>query len=235
MIDNDLKYKNFRFPVAVISHAIFLYNRFVLSYRDVADLLYERGIVVSHQSIKDWNLRFGDLFAEEIKKRRRKPSRRWHLDEMHCKIRGKKHYLWRAVDSDGVVLDVFVSKRRNKNAAITFFKRLLGSYKNPSRITTDRLRTYRSVVRDTFPSATHIRAKWKNNRVENSHIIVRERERKMKRFKSTEQAQRFLDRFEFIRTYLKPKQHLMAASSYRRSVTQRLRVWKEIALIPLTR
>ena len=101
----------------------YLYNRYTLSYRDVSDLLLERGIVVSHQRIKKWNIRFGKLFADEIKKRRRKPTRRWHIDEMHCKIAGKKHYLWRAVDSDGVVLDIFVSKRRNKMAAREFFKR----------------------------------------------------------------------------------------------------------------
>jgi len=233
MIDNDLKYKHFRFPIAVISRAIYLYNRCTLSYRDVSDLLLERGIVVSHQTIKKWNIRFGILFSDELKKRRARPTRRWHVDEMHCKIAGKKHYLWRAVDSDGLVLDIFVSKRRNKIAAKEFFSRLFGQYKNPSRVTTDRLRLYRSVVPETYPNAKHIKAKWKNNRVENSHIIVCERERKMKKFKSTEQAQIFLNRFEFIRTYLKPKQHLMTSSSYRNSVTYRLRVWNDIATTSL--
>jgi len=154
---------------------------------------------------------------------------------MHCRIAGKKHYLWRAVDSDGVVLDVFVSKKRNRISAEEFFSKLYGQYEGPSRITTDRLRLYRSVVPETFPRTKHIKAKWKNNRVENSHIIVRERERKMKIFKSRDQAQHFLNRFEFIRTYLKPKQHTMTSSGYRRSVNYRLRVWKDIATIPLTR
>jgi len=229
MIDNRLKYKNYRFPIAVISHAIYLYNRFSLSYQDVEYLLFQRGIVVSHQTVKDWNLRFGKLFAEEIKKRRRKPTKRWHIDEMHCKIAGKKLYLWRAVDSDGVVLDIFVSKRRNKIAAKEFFSKLLGQYENPSCITTDRLRLYRSVVPETYPNANHIKGKWLNNRVENSHIIVRERERKMKQFKSIEQAQVFLERFEFIRTYMKPKQHLMASCSYKLSMQYRLRLWDNIA------
>jgi len=233
MIANDLKYKHFRFPVVVISQAIYLYNRFSLSYRDVSDLLLQRGIVVSHQSIKKWNIRFGALFADEIKKRRRKPTRRWHIDEMHCKIAGKKHYVWRAVDTDGVVLDIFVSDRRNKKSAEEFFSKLFEQYENPSRITTDRLRLYRSVVPETFRTAKHIKAKWKNNRVENSHIIVRERERKMKKFKSIEQAQTFLDRFEFIRAYLKPRQHLMTSTSYRNSVQYRLRVWRDIARFPL--
>ena len=232
MISNDLKYKHFRFPVAVISQAIYLYNRFTLSYRDVSDLLLERGIVVSHQTVKKWNVRFGAMFAEEIKKRRRKPTRRWHIDEMHCKIAGEKHYLWRAVDSDGVVLDVFVSERRNKKAAEEFFSKLYGQYEDPSRITTDRLRLYRSVVPETFLKVKHVKGKWKNNRVENSHIIVREREKKFKKFKSSAQAQTFLDRFEFIRGYLKPTQHLMTSSTYRNSVKYRLRVWNEIAVIP---
>jgi len=157
--------------------------------------------MVSHQTVKIWNVRFGAMFAEEIKKRRRKPTRRWHIDEMHCKIAGKKLYLWRAVDSNGTLLDIFVSGRRNKKAAQEFFSRLFGQYDDPSCITTDRLRLYRSVVPETYPKVKHIKGKWKNNRVENSHIIIREREKKLKKFKSTEQAQTFLDRFEFIRGY----------------------------------
>ena len=235
MIANDLKYKRSRFPIAVISQAIYLYNRFSLSYRDVSDLLIERGIVVSHQTVKEWNMRFGSLFSDEIKRRRRRPSRRWHVDEMHCKIAGKKHHLWRAVDSDGVVLDVFVSKRRNKKAAQKFFSRLFGQYRDPSRLTTDRLRLYRSVVPEIFPRTRHIKGKWLNNRVENSHIIIREREKKLRKFKSAKQAQTFLDRFEFIRSYLKPRRHMMASSAYRNSVKYRLRVWNEISAIPLYR
>jgi len=149
---------------------------------------------------------------------------------MHVKIRGQKHYLWRAVDSNGATLDIFVSNRRNKKAALEFFSRLFWQYEVPSSITTDRLRLYRSVVPETYPKAKHVKGKWLNNRVENSHIIVRERERKMKRFKSIDQAQTFLDRFEFIRTYLKPKQHLMTSSSYRNSVRYRLRVWDDAAI-----
>jgi len=145
------------------------------------------------------------------------------------KIRGKKHYLWRAVDTEGVALDIFVSERRNKDSAKQFFSKLYGQYEAPSRVTTDRLRLYRSVVPETFPDVKHVKGKWLNNRVENSHIIVRERERKMKRFKSIAQAQTFLDRFEFTRTYLKPKQHLMTSSTYRNSVKYRLKVWNNIA------
>ena len=131
MIANYLKYKRFRFPIAVISQSICLYNRFTLSYRDVSDLLLERGVVVSHQTIKKWNVRFGAMFASEIKKRRRKPTRCWHIDEAHCKIAGKKHYLLRAVDSDGAVLDIFVSNRRNKKAAVDSAQSFLVGMKLP--------------------------------------------------------------------------------------------------------
>jgi len=230
MMESTDKYPKFRFPIAIISHAIYLYNRYSLSYRDVSDLLLERGIVVSHQSVKNWNIRFGKLFADELRKHRRKPKRGWHVDEMYIKIRGKTCYLWRAVGSDGIVLDIFVSEKRNKEAALTFFSKLFDCYDAPIRVTTDRLRLYRSVVPETFPETKHIKGKWHNNCVENSHIKVRERERKMKKFKSTEQAQLFLDRFEFIRSYLKPKQHLMASSSYRNSVQYRLRIWRNIAI-----
>jgi putative transposase len=233
MIATDLKYKRFWFPIAVISQAVYLYNRFTLSYRDVSDLLLEPRIAVSHQTVKKWNVRFGAMFASEIKNRRRKPTRRWHIDETHCKIAGKRHYIWRAVDSDGTVLDIFVPDKSNKKAAKEFFSKLYDQYDEPSRITTDRLRLYRSVVPETFSNTKHIKGKWLNNRVENSHIIIREREKKFKRFKSREQAQTFLDRFEFIRSYLKPKQHLMPPSDYRNSVKYRLRIWDEIAEIPL--
>jgi transposase-like protein len=133
------RYPNFRFPIFVISHAIWLYNRFGLSYRDVSDLLFQRGIEVSYQSVKNWNEMFGDLFAEEIRKRRRKRSRRWHLDEVHVRIKGKRCYLWRAVDDGGIVLDVLVTERRNKESARRFLLKLLGRYESPTRITTDRL------------------------------------------------------------------------------------------------
>ncbi|MDC0357941.1 IS6 family transposase [Oligoflexia bacterium] len=151
MIDNRPKYKHFRYPIAVIPQAIYLCNRNTLSYRDVSDLLFERGITVSHQTIKKWNLRFGRLFAEELKKRRRKPTRRWHIDEVHIKIGGKKIYLWRAVDSEGTVLDIFVSERRNKEAAKAFFAKLFQGYEELSRVTTDRLRLYSFFI----PSTQH--------------------------------------------------------------------------------
>jgi len=228
----EARYPNYRFPIAVISHAIWLYNRFTLSYRDVSDLLFQRGIEVSHQTIKDWNERFGAQFAAEVRKRRRKPSRRWHMDEVHVKIKAKRCYLWRAVDDDGVALDILVTERRNKDAARQFFTKVLGSYEPPTKVTTDRLSSYKSVVREEAPKAKHIRGKWLNNRAENSHIPVRERERRMKKFKSPIQAQKFLDRFEFIRQYTKPKQHLLSSSEYRRILKYRLRVWDRITQIP---
>jgi len=233
MNDTTTRYPNFRYPIAVISQAIWLYNRFTLSYRDVSDLLFQRGIKVSYQTVKDWNEKFGALFAEEIRKRIKKPTGRWHVDEVYIKIKGKLHYLWRAVDEDGVVLDILVTKRKNKAEAIRFFEKLLGRYKAPSKITTDRFRSYRAALKEVLPNVKHVRGKWLNNRAENSHIPVRERERRMKKFKSLEHAQSFLEHFEFIRQYTKPKQHLLQASAYRRSLAYRLRAWDSIAQIPL--
>ena len=229
----EARYPNYRFPIVVISHAIWLYNRFTLSYRDVSDLLFQRGIEVSHQTIKNWNERFGAQFAAEVRRRRGKPSRRWHMDEVHVKIKGKRCYLWRAVDDEGVALDILVTERRNKDAARRFFRKVLGNYEPPTKVTTDRLRSYKSVVREEAPKAKHIRGKWLNNRAENSHIPVRERERRMKRFKSPDQAQKFLNRFEFIRQYTKPKRHLLSSSEYRSTLKYRLKVWGRIAQIPL--
>ena len=199
----------------------------------VSDLLLERGIEVSYQTIKDWNDKFGDMFAEEIRQRRAKPSRKWHVDEMHVKIRGKRCYLWRAVDDKGVILDVLVTERRNKEAARQFFKQLLGSYERPTKVTTDRLRSYKSVVREETPKTKHFRGKWLNNRAENSHLPVRQREKRMKRFKTPNQAQSFLSRFEFICSFTKPMRHLIGAVRYSRAVQRRMKVWDEISLIPL--
>jgi putative transposase len=198
----------------------------------VSDLLLQRGIEVSYQTVKDWNDKFADGFVEEIRQKRRKPTRRWHVDEMHIKIRGKKCYLWRAVDDKGIVLDVFVTERRNKPAAQRFFERLLGSYNRPTKVTTDRLRSYKSVIQEQSPKSKHIRGKCLNNRAENSHLPVRQREKRMKRFKSPKQAQCFLSRYEFIYSFSKPMRHLLGANSYRRTVLRRLRLWAEFCLVP---
>ena len=149
------------------------------------------------------------------------------------KINGSRCYLWRAVDDSGIVLDVLVTERRNKDSALRFFLKLLGSYDSPSRVTTDRLRSYKSVVREEAPKAKHRHGKWLNNRAENSHIPERAREKKMKKFKSPNHAQMFLDRFEFIRQYTKPTQHLLPASEYRKTLNYRLRQWDKIAQIPM--
>jgi putative transposase len=198
----------------------------------VSDLLLQRGIEVSYQTVKDWNDKFADVLVEEIRQQRRKPTRRWHVDEMHIKICGKKCYLWRAVDDKGILLDVFVTERRNKQAAQSFFERLLGGYERPTKVTTDRLRSYKSVIREQSPKTKHIRGKWLNNRAENSHLPVRQREKRMKRFKSPKQAQFFLSRYEFIYSFTKPMRHLLGANSYRRTVLRRLRLWAEICLVP---
>ena len=232
MRTNSTTYPRHRYPIAVVSQVVWLYYRFSLSFRDVSDLMYERGVSLSHETVRKWCEKFGGLYSERLRKVRRKPSHRWHIDEVHAKIAGKKCYIWRAVDEYGVVIDIYVSKRRNKKAARDFFTKALASEpkSNPTKVTSDRLSSYKSVVKDLAPKAKHIRGKWLNNRVENSHIPVRTRERKMKKFKSHKHAQSFLDRFELIYGFMKPKRHLMSANSYRRSLDYRLKLWKNCAL-----
>ena len=166
---------------------------FGLSLRDVELILAERGIAVTHESIRQWGLKFGGDFARKLRQRRPRPGDTWHLDEVFIRIRGKLHYLWRAVDQHGVVLDILVQDRRNATAAKRFFKRLLAGLKfKPRRLVTDGLRSYGVAQRDLLPEVRHRTSRYLNNRAENSHRPTRRRERQMQRFKSPEQAQRFL-------------------------------------------
>ena len=156
----------------------------------------ERGIIVSYESIRQWCLKFGDEYAQKLRKKRGQPGDKWHVDEVFIKINGKTHYLWRAVDQNGMVLDILVTKRRNKEAAKRFFLKLLKGLKyEPRVIITDKLRSYRAALREVLPHVEHRQHKGLNNRAENSHRPTRRRERVMQRFKSSAQAQRFLSPF----------------------------------------
>jgi putative transposase len=186
-------YPGYRFPAEIISHAIWLYHVFSLSLRDVELILAERGIAVTHESIRQWGLRFGADFAGKLRRRRPKPGDTWHLDEVFLRINGVLHYLWRAVDQHGVVLDILVQGQRNATAAKRFFKRLLVGLKyKPKRIVTDGLHSYGAAKREVLPDVRHRTSRYLNNRAENSHRPTRRRERQMQRFKSPGQAQRFL-------------------------------------------
>src|SRR3954464_3866097 len=178
-------YRGSRFPAEIISHAVWLYHCFGLSLREVETILAERGVIVSHESIRAWGLRFGRAFATALKRRRPRPGDKWHLDEVFIRIRGKVHYLWRAVDQHGNVLDILVQSRRNASAAKRFFRKLLKGLRYVPRVlVTDRLKSSGAAKKAILPGVEHRQSRYLNNRAENSHRPTRKRERHMQRFKS---------------------------------------------------
>src|SRR5262245_38013573 len=182
-----------RFPAEIISHAVWLYYRFSLSYRDVEELMAERGIVLTYETVRQWCRTFGQHSANQLRRRRARTGDKWHLDEVFLTINGKLHYLWRAVDQDDNVLDILVQSRRNKQAAKKFFRKLLkGLQYVPRVIITDKLKSYGAAKREILPGVEHRQSRYLNNRCENSHRPTRQREYRMQGFKSAGHAQRFL-------------------------------------------
>ncbi len=227
-------YKGHRFPQEIISHAVWLYFRFSLSYRDVEELLAERGIIVTYETVRQWCLKFGQTYANQLRRRRAKPGDKWYLDEVFLKINGKISYLWRAVDQNGNVLDILVQSRRNKAAAKKFFRKLLkGCEYVPRVLITDKLGSYEAAKNEVMPSVAHRRHKRLNNRAENSHQPTRQRERTMRRFKSPGHAQRFLSAFGPIREHFCPRRHRLKAEEYRRERACRFQVWSEVASLQI--
>jgi putative transposase len=205
-----------RFPAAIIAHAVWLYHAFTLSFRDVELLLAERGIIVSYESVRRWCLKFAQRFANGLRRRRPRPGDTWHLDEVFIRIRGKRHYLWRAVDQHGTVLEILVQSRRNAKAAKRFFRKLLkGLQYVPRVIVTDKLPSYGAAKREVLPGVEHRQSRYLNNRAENSHQPTRRRERQMQRFKSAAHAQRFLSAQGPICQHCRPPRHRMSAAAYR--------------------
>lgn len=209
-------YKRHRFPSEIISYAVWLYHRFNLSHRDIEDLLAERGITVNHQSIRLWCIKFGPKYTRRLKRTHRGYGDTFYIDEVFVKINGKQHYLWRAVDQDGEVVDVFLQARRDGAAAKRFLKRLLGSNGGePRKIVTDKLRSYGVAHRELMSEAIHDTSQYANNRAELSHQPTRVRERSMRRFKSMGQAQRFLGTRAAVYNLFKLGRHLVKAKHYR--------------------
>jgi putative transposase len=226
-------YKNHRFPAEIISHGIWLYYRFCLSYRDVEELLFARGIIVMYEAIRKWCRKFGQPYANALRQRRPRPGDKWHLDEVFLTIKGKRHYLWRAVDEEGNILDILVQRRRDKKAAKTFFRKLLkGLTYVPRVIVTDQLKSYGAAKREVLPSVEHRQHRYLNNRAENSHQPTRQRERRMQGFKSPGHAQQFLAAYGLIAQHFRPRRHRMAAVDYRRAMRQRFDTWQAIASLP---
>jgi putative transposase len=223
------RYKHHRFPAEIISHGVWLYYRFCLSYRDDEELLFVRGVLVSYEAIRKWCRKFGQVYANQLRRRRPRPDDKWHLDEVFLTIHGERHYLWRAVDQDGNVLDILVQSRRNKHAAKKFFRKLLkGLTYVPRVIITDKLKSYGAAKREILPGVEHRQHRYLNNRAENSHQPTRQRERCMQGFKSSGHAQRFLAAYGPIAQHLRPRRHLFPASEYRVERQKRFQIWGEI-------
>lgn len=227
----NLNYNRHRYPAEIIAHAVWLYFRFPLSLRHVEELLAERGIDVSFQTVSEWAIKFGGEFARCIRRRSRGGfADKWHLDEMVITIKGTKHWLWRAVDAEGYVLEAIMQRRRNKRAALRLLRKLLkGQGVVPRVMVTDKLGSYAAAKREIMPSVEHRSHKGLNNRAENSHLTVRRRERNMKRFKSVRQCQRFISTHGPIANLFHAPRNTMTAADHREFRTSAMATWREVA------
>ena len=222
--------KGFRFPREIIAYAVWAYHRFALSTADVEDLLAERGVIVSRETVRKWANRFGRHFARCVKRDRPTAADKWHLDEVVIPIRGVKMWLWRAVDGNGDVLDILVQPRRNAKAAKRFLRRLISQFGLPRVLITDKLRSYVKPIRQLAPEADHRAHKGLNNRMEGSHRPTRKREKLMGRFKSLRQAQSFLATHDQINTIFRPRRYRLSAVSYRHTRSDAFDLWHCYAL-----
>ena len=232
MTSQPSSYRGYRFPSDIISHAVWLYYRFSVSFRDVEDLLAERGVTVTYEAIRRWCRTFGLDYARRLRHRRGRMGDTWHLDEIFVRIRGQQQYLWRAVDEDGDAIDILVQSRRNRCAAIRFFRKLLkGQGCVPRRLITDKLRSYPAACRKVMPSVVHWTERYANNRAEVSHQPTRQRERQMRRFKSAAHAQRFLSVHGPVQNLFRVGRHLLRAVHHRLLRTEAFGVWREVACV----
>ena len=225
-------YSRHRFPGEIISYCVWLYYTFPLSYRDIEKMMLYRGIEVTYESIREWCQKFGQQYANQLRRKRPYITDKWHLDEMVVTIKKQQYYLWRAVDSEGNVLDVLLQRHRDTEAAKRFFRKLLKKQGFVPRVmVTDKLKSYAAAKKQVMPSVEHRQHKGLNNRAENSHQPTRVRERRMRRFKSPGQAQRFLSAFDPIRSLFHLKQHQLSAKRYREQLRQRFEDWREVACL----
>jgi putative transposase len=212
----SISYARHQFPPEIIRQAVWLYLRFTLSYRDVEELLVERGLDVSYETIRRWVRKFGPAYARNLRRLRLRPTDRWHLDEMVVSIQGRRMYLWRAVDSAGEILDMLVQPSRDKVAALKLMRKLLKKQGfSPSVLVTDKLPSYGAARRELGLLARHEQGLRKNNRAENSHQVVRRRERKMQGFKLAGSAQRFLSAHAAVHNTFNVQRHLISRRTLR--------------------
>jgi putative transposase len=228
-VSSPLPLKGYRFPRPVVSFAVWAYYRFAMSLRDVEDLMAARGVLISHETIRAWVNRFGPQMAAQIRRDRPQTSDKWHMDEVVITIRGERHWLWRAVDSRGDVLEILVQSRRNARTAKKFLRKLMRNWGVPRVVVTDKLKSYDVALREDCPSADHRSHKGLNNRAEASHRHTRRREKIMARFKSPGHAQRFLSAHDQIATIFRPKRHRLSARSYRHARADAFSLWDDYA------
>ncbi len=227
-------YKRHRFPTEIISHCVWLYHRFDMSFRAVEELLFERGVVLSYETVRRWCLKFGGEYARRLKRRRAQHGDKWHLDEVFLNIGGQRRYLWRAVDQMGNTLDILVTKKRDKRAAKRFLRKLLRDNAKPRVVVTDKLRSYGAALKELLSHTEHRQSRYLNNHAENSYQRTRRRERALQRFKSPAHAQRFLSVFEPLNTHFRPPRHLLKAPDYRQVMGERFSTWREVAELAAT-
>ena len=225
-------YKRYRYPQLIISHAVWLYHRFTLSFRDIEELLACRGIVVTYETIRQWCLKLTPSFARCLKKKQGALGDQWFLDEVFVKINGKQHYLWRAVDQDGCELDILLTKKRDKKSAIKFFRKLFkGQNQQPRTITTDKLPSYTAALRDLSCDTPHVTKQYQNNIAEISHQKTRQQQRQMRQFKSIAQAQRFLACHGVINNHFRQQRHLLKAKHFRLLRDRAFDLWAQVTCV----
>ncbi|MCH7476779.1 MAG: IS6 family transposase [SAR324 cluster bacterium] len=227
-------FRYFKTSPEVIRLAVMMYIRFPLSLRQVEDLLHERGIDICHETVRAWWNRFGPMFAAEIRKKRSSSMRahiqwRWHLDEVFVRINGETHYLWRAVDHEGEVLEAFVTKRRDRNAALRFLRKAMKRYGRPLAIVTDRLRSYRAAMREIGNEARQVTGRWLNNRAENSHQPFRRRERAMAKFRSAKSLQKFASIHASVHNFFNQERHLYNRKNFKLNRSAVMAEWRLLA------
>jgi len=230
---NPNPFRYFRTSREIIRLAVMLYVRFPLSLRNVEDLLHERGIDISHESVRFWWIRFGPMFAAEIRKKRAEtlragPQWRWHLDEMFVRINGERHYLWRAVDQEGEVLESFVTKTRDKKAALKFIKKTLKRYGRPHIFVTDLLRSYGAALREVGAADHQKTGRWANNRAENSHLPFRRRERAMQRFRRMRSLQMFASVHASVFNHFNTDRDLTTRAIFKANRAAALAEWRQL-------
>ncbi len=227
-------FRYFKTSPEVIRLAVMMYIRFPLSLRQVEDLLHERGIDICHETVRVWWNRFGPMFAAEIRKKRSASMRahiqwRWHLDEVFVRINGETHYLWRAVDHEGEVLESFVTKKRDRKAALRFLKKAMKRYGRPEVIVTDRLRSYRAAMREIGNEARQVTGRWLNNRAENSHQPFRRRERAMAKFRTPATLQKFAAVHASVHNHFNQERHLYSRKNFKLNRSAALAEWRELS------